>query len=190
MNYAKLIRVLNTLATDLDATFEHINHGGCGATAALVGAHLERMGLVCDVATPDYGEVPGRVRNKVYDRSDVEEWDRNGVSRSHLVVRFKIGPTVKLWDSDNGVFNEHSPWCLTSKHMGLGLSVRECDWISNLNVEGNWNSTFDRDQLPDMKEMIDDALSVFDDGCFSGIQGNRLLQFLLHKAPQVHERRC
>ncbi len=190
MKHSDLVAALNTLAGDLSGEFEAINWGGCGAMAAMVGKHLERMGLVCDVATPEYAEPAGRVRNKVGDRGDVTMWDSNGISRGHVAIRFRLGPVVKLWDSDHGVVDSLKRWSLSSKTMGQGLSVQECDWISNTNVEGNWNSSFDRDQLPGMQCMVDDALSVFDDGCFSGIQGNRLLQFLFQRNPQVCERRC
>lgn len=188
MKHSELVDALNQLAYDLDSEFEEINAGGCGAMAAMVGKHLERMGVVCDVATPDYGSVAGKVRNSVGDRSMPHEWDDNGMSRSHLAIRFKIGTSVRLWDTDNGVVDHIDRWELSGKDMGLGLTVQECAWISDSGV--GWNSCFDRDQLPGMQYMVDNALSVFDDGCFSGIQGNRLLQFLFQRNPQVCERRC
>lgn len=188
MKHSKLVEALNQLADDLDSEFEDINRGGCGAMAAMVGKHLERMGVVCDVATPDYGSVPAKVRNSVGDRSMPSDWDRNGMSRSHLAIRFKIGMSVRLWDTDNGVVDHIDLWELSGKAMGLGLTVQECAWISDSGV--GWNSCFDRDQLPAMQERVDDVLSMFPDGCFSGIKGNRLLQFLLHRNPQVSERRC
>lgn len=190
MRYSDLIKVLNELADDLSYCFSYINEGGCGAMAAMVGKHLERMGVVCDVATPDYSLPAGKIRNTVSDRGDVADWDDNGLSRSHLAIRFRVGPKVLLWDSDNGVKDVLPRWAMTANTMGFGLTISECDWISNNNVEGYWNDTFDRDQLPDMQDMVDNALSAFPDGCFSGIQGNRLLQFLFQRNRQVSERRC
>lgn len=190
MKHSKLVDALNQLACDLSNEFEYINNGGCGSMAAMVGKHLERMGVVCDVATPDYGNAAGQVRNKVGNRNMVGDWDSNGVSRAHLAIRFKLGPVVRLWDTDNGVAGSLPDWNLTGNMMGLGLSVQECDWISNTGPDSAWNRTFDRDQLPGMQDMVDDALSAFPDGCFSGIQGNRLLQFLFQRNRQVSERRC
>ena len=160
--------------------------------AAMVGRHLERMGLVCDVATPTTYEQPhaGAIRNKVADRSDPDDWSSNGLSRGHLAVRFRIGPTVHMWDSDEGVGHRHTYFMsgLTTKGFRLGLTVSECEWISS--QQRGWNACFYRGQIPGMQEMVDEYLSEFPDGCFSGIQGNRLLQFLFQRNPQVSERRC
>ncbi len=192
MKYSELIVSLNNLAESLSDTFYYINSGGCGVMAATVGRHLERMGLVCDVATPTNCEHPmaGAIRNKVDDRSDPFEWSNNGLSRDHLAVRFRIGPTVHMWDSDKGVSSRYTNFMygLTTERFGLGLTVSECEWINS--EQYDWNDYFDRRQIPGMQEMVDDYLAKFPDGCFSGIQGNRLLQFLFQRSPQVSERRC
>lgn len=192
MKHKDLIESLNVLAETLRESFDDISSGGCGVMAGMVGRHLERMGLVCDVATPTTYEQPnaGKIRNKVSDRSDPDEWSNNGLSRGHLAIRFRIGPTVHMWDSDVGVGCKGSYFMcgLTTHEFGLGLTVAECEWISS--QQRGWSRCFCRSQIPDMQDLVDAYLSAFPDGCFSGIQGNRLLQFLLQRNQQVSERRC
>ena len=130
MKHKDLIETLDALAESLRDCFDDINSGGCGVMAGIVGKHIERMGLVCDVATPTTYDQPaaGAIRNKIDDRTNPNDWSKNGLSRAHLAIRFRIGPTVYLWDSDEGVGQPGADfqYGLTTESFGLGLSVSEC----------------------------------------------------------------
>ena len=87
-----------------------INFGGCGVMAGVVGEILELLGVPVEVVTSsDYGCSPAEARQRLYwnieadldaGRWDNAAWDSEGVSRSHLAVRFMLGRDLYTWDSD------------------------------------------------------------------------------------------
>ena len=152
----RLSRALNTRTPD-------INWGGCGVMAGIVGEILELLGVPVEVITPsDDGCSPAEARQRLYWNIEVEHdgrwdnsaWDSEGVSRSHLAVRFMLGRDMYTWDSD-GLIKSDKYFgrldCGRPQHCGEypfgdGMTVQECIEISST-PEG-WNYMFDRRQIP------------------------------------------
>lgn len=163
----ELLRRLRRLRKSLNATCEFINWGGCGVVAAAVGAALERRDIPCDVATPcrlvgdvwQTGSAANEVRGLVTDPTDPFDWSINGLSRSHLAVRFRIDGRTYLWDSDGlysttryGKRDDGTLVHVAAGQLGDGLTVKECAAIS-AKARG-WNSTFKRAQIPLIRHLV------------------------------------
>ena len=162
-------RKLRKLSTALKAHGIHdINWGGCGVMAGIVGKILESLGVPVEVVTSsDYGCSPALARQRLYwnfeakcdGRWDNSAWDSAGVSRAHLAVRFMLGRDMYTWDSDGLIKSDKyfgrrdcgEPSHVADYQFGEGMTVAECARISS--VPEGWNCTFDRDQIPQMREL-------------------------------------
>lgn len=157
----RLSRALNT------QTRGDINWGGCGVVAGIVGEILELWGIPVEVVTPtEYGigvppkEARERIQAEYWGEDwTTDDWDNNGLSRSHLAVRFMLGGKLYTWDSDgllcsNRFFGRREfdgPSYLADYPFGEGMTVQECIEISS--TPNGWNERFDRDQIPLIREL-------------------------------------
>ena len=162
----RLSRALNT------QTRGDINWGGCGVMAGIVGEILELWGIPVEVVTPteyDWGVSPKEARERLqaeywgenWTAHDwtAHDWDRNGLSRAHLAVRFVMGGKLYTWDSAGLLCSDRffgrsdcgEPSHVADYPFGEGMTVQECVQISS--TPSGWNSTFDRSQIPLMREL-------------------------------------
>jgi len=157
----RLSRALNT------QTRGDINWGGCGVMAGIVGEILELCGIPVEVVTPaeyDWGVSPKEARERLqaeYWGEDwtAHDWDNNGLYRAHLAVRFVLGGKLHTWDSDGLLCSDKffgrrecgEPSHVADYPFGEGMTVLECIEISS--TPSGWNSTFDRRQIPLMREL-------------------------------------
>lgn len=159
----RLSRALNT------QTKGDINSGGCGVMAGIVGEILEQQGIPAEVVTPSddaegWGVPPKEARERLlaeYWGGDwtARDWDENGLYRSHLAVRFWLGGKLYTWDSNGLLCSDKlfgrnkwgEPTHVADYPFGEGMTVQECIEISS--ISDGWNSTFDRRQIPLMREL-------------------------------------
>lgn len=157
----RLSRALNT------QTRGDINWGGCGVMAGIVGEILELWGIPVEVVTPaeyDWGVPPKEARERLQaeywgENWTAHDWDNNGLYRSHLAVRFVLGGKLHTWDSDGLLCSDKffgrrecgEPSHVADYPFGEGMTVQECIEISS--TPSGWNSTFDRRQIPLMREL-------------------------------------
>lgn len=162
-------RKLRKLSAALKANEMHdINWGGCGVMAGIVGEILELLGVPVEVVTSsDYGCSPAEARQNLSwnieaendGRWDNDAWESEGVSRTHLAVRFMLGRDMYTWDSDGLIKSDKyfgrrdggEPVHVADYPFGEGMTVAECAHISS-DPEG-WNDTFNRDRIPQMREL-------------------------------------
>lgn len=141
------------------AITEHIdrpNYGGCGVIAGKVGRALQALDVLCEVVTPVGGwnqEPAAVVRSNVTRPGSCKDWDRNGLSRMHLAVRFRYRGATYCWDSEalyegGSVFGPYS----TTAEFGDGLTVSECVKLSSR--QAGWNPDFDRRQIPLVAHLV------------------------------------
>lgn len=151
---ADLKRRLETLGDAITAHVDSPNYGGCGVIAGCVGRALQKLDVLCEVVTPvDFGEPASVVRANVTHPGSAKDWDRNGLSRAHLAVRFRYDGATYCWDSEGlyeggDKFGDYS----TTAEFGDGLTVSECVKISS--HPAGWNRTFDRRQTPLIKHLV------------------------------------
>ena len=155
----RLSRALNT------RTMGDINWGGCGVMAGIVGEILELWGIPVEVVTPagdGCGVPPKEARERMQywgENWAASDWDNNGLSRSHLAVRFLLGGKLHTWDSDGLLCSDKffgrrdcgEPSHEADYPFGEGMTVQECIEISS--TPDDWNSMFDRGQIPLMREL-------------------------------------
>ena len=163
----ELKRRLRRLSRALNTQTRDINWGGCGVMAGIVGEILELWGIPVEVVTHveyDLGVPPKEARELLQaeywgENWTVEDWDNNGLCRWHLAVRFKLGAVTYTWDSDGliksdkyfGRREDGSPPYCADYPFGDGMTVQECIEISS--TPDDWNDTFDRSQIPLMREL-------------------------------------
>ena len=145
-----------------------INWGGCGVMAGIVGEILELLGVPVEVVTSsDGGCPPAEARQRLNENIEVwndgrwynSAWDSEGVSRTHLAVRFMLGRDMYTWDSDGliksdkyfGRYDDGSTSYCADYPFGEGMTVAECTHIGS--DPQSWNSMFDRRQIPQMREL-------------------------------------
>lgn len=159
----RLRAALESLGERINAEVAWVNHGGCGIVAVEVGKQLQRIGIECDIATGgDPGTLPAAlVRDEVDDPEDPFEWDRAGLGRGHLAIRFPLGGIVYTWDTDgfapdDAPFLGGSEW-VKSGRFGTGLTVAETAAICR--PLAGWNRTFDRAQVPTIRRLVREAFA-------------------------------
>ena len=166
----KLKRRLRRLSRALNTqTNGDINKGGCGVLAGIVGEILEQQGIPVEVVThadgdAGWGVPPKEARERLLAEYwggawTANDWDCNGLSRTHLAVRFWLGGKLYTWDSDGllcsdkffGRYECGEPTHVADYPFGEGMTVQECIEISS--TPDGWNSRFDRSQIPLIREL-------------------------------------
>lgn len=155
----ELFKRLSTLQGALKAHINHLNYGGCGVIAGMVGTTLNGLGVICDIVTPDDGMPASEVRNNVGPRATARTWWKNGLDTSHLAVRFRVDGVTYIWDSDSlctggDMFGgESGDIYVAVGQLGDGLTAQECVSISSKKY--GWNSSFDRAQIPLLRTLVE-----------------------------------
>lgn len=157
MEHKELLRRLRKLSKAITLHIDRVNWGGCAVVAGLAGKHLQAQGVMVEVVTSiGWGGMPaGKIRHRVSNTKDPQDWSNNGLSRSHLAIRFRSGRRTYTWDSDGvlagaGVFGKAKT--ATTPAFGDGLSVQECIEMSR--TGRGWNPDFDRKQIPMLRHLV------------------------------------
>lgn len=103
----KTLRHLRQLADAITSEIDSPNYGGCCVIASRVAERLTRLGVEaeCITSRSRWGEpcnAPAEVRHLVEDPADMQQWEENGVTFTHVAVRFRLNGRVYTWDSDTG----------------------------------------------------------------------------------------
>lgn len=148
----ELLRRLVNLRATIDASVENINYGGCGVIAAAVGKALIALDVPCDVLTP--WRPAAEVRGNVKKTGSARDWSSNGLSRSHLVIRFRIDGETMTWDTACGIKGPHDVgnYKTGGAEFGDGLTIRECTAMCAR--QAGWNPDFDRRQIPMVRAAV------------------------------------
>lgn len=132
------------------------------------GEALQKLGIPCEVVTPGSGWRAGRTaaeaRNNVSNVANPREWDRNGLDRGHLALRFRLGRRTYTWDSDAmhrssmrfGKLWDGGAAYTSAGKWGTGLTVEECKAMSS--TRDGWNSDFKRKHIPAMRRITKTVL--------------------------------
>lgn len=158
MDNAALIERLNELGREVRTLHPLINHGGCCVYAALVGRELKRMGIeswgvvITDMFNParNIDEVRKNIPPKLVKYG--YRWNREGVVFAHIVLKFKLGGKRYIYDT-SGVRYEDIVEMPFGFELCPGLLPVE-DLEALAGVASNWNSDFDRREIPDVKGAV------------------------------------
>lgn len=153
MNTRKLLRALRRIGDAVLDDVPSINHGGCAVLAGIVGEHLERLGVPCEVATAGQWESMSarEARPRVKRKSDPRAWDVAGLGRAHLALRFRLGRYTYTWDAErlrrgSLVLGHERYNYVAPSGWGSGLTLAECRAMTQ--TQRGWNTCFDRADIP------------------------------------------
>jgi len=134
-----------------------INFGGCCVYAALVARELiarghPARGVVYAGLFDDNSANLDEVRNELREPKTVRAWNKRGVVFNHVAIETEIGDETVVFDSDG--FRQPRGDMYAGR-----LTVEELEALAGLGpneteTHRGWNSTFDRDLIPDLRETV------------------------------------
>lgn len=149
---------LNRLSARMKEDHHTINWGGCCVFAARVAHHLSqfvptriRVGQGwegCDTIRID------AVRERV-ESNQPKEWNKAGLYFAHVIVEFEYKGKMYHYCAD-GVKKARSTTNMGGYRIVEGhLTNQEAKELAE--SKNGWNTCFDRDEIPDVHAIIDDA---------------------------------
>ena len=158
--------VLNSLVklgNEIDDSTTFINDGGCCVFAALVGKQLQKyLPVRIRSCYSHYADANGKtsinkIRNKIK-KNRTLEWESNGIYFDHVIIEFRYKGKSYFYDA-SGISEasdqEHTFGLRV--HKGF-FSVSDALKFAK---ENTWNHLFDRSQIPEIKEMVDNFFKGF-----------------------------
>lgn len=167
MSVTEILETLTKLQEALKPV-RRLNHGGCCVLAVMVAKKLKERGLEVEIVTPtdgdsfEYPYIPASEARELIGEIGcipcIDDWYTAGMDFSHVAVRFMVAGVVYTYDSnylrkDEFKFGRSSS---TAHAFGTGLFVEEAEHIAS--VPENWNSSFNREQIPMMQAIVDSFL--------------------------------
>lgn len=154
-NLAQLRELANTLHRKL----KRPNSGGCCVVAVEIAKHLRDIYPTKLRVSTDYDELLGNnvheVAEQVCDHSDGWEWNDNGIYFGHVIVEFKYKGRNYHMDT-SGVKRARSVDPSFEWFLYPGDLPFESAKILAAQDSGVWNASFDRKQIPKLRQMVGD----------------------------------
>jgi len=152
------MKKLGLKLSELDLTFDRVNWGGCGSVAAMIATTLRHQFPIMRItSTGNFGKTNlDEVRHHVINTGSTDDWYNNGVYFSHVWVEVFFKKRWYVLDA-TGVHSRkemYKEWGIPAEG---SFSIDEMQALAD---DGTWNSTFNRDQLPAMQEMINNLLPL------------------------------
>lgn len=145
---------LNDLASDLVANHPNVDYGGCCVVAAHVAKYLTQYIDTRIVIGQDYSDIKNlnHIRQNI-NTLNKREWEDNNIDFAHVLVEFKCNGQWFVFDSTYGVMEKKEHWNKSRWKRNKGeITVEEATSLANTPT---WNSEFDRDEIPEVRRLID-----------------------------------
>ena len=144
---------VNKILEFADTNYIRINWGGCGFMAAIIAQHLTP--IVDEIKIVSYSSWSSNtnidaVRSQVNDNS-MSGWEEFGVGFGHVWVEFKWRNKWYAVDCE-GIKSQAVMRHKWGNPGGGSFTLKEIKAISN--NRGGWNSSFNRDQVPSMRNVM------------------------------------
>lgn len=154
-----VLRLIKTIGKDIESRYEDVNWGGCGVVALHLGRQLEGLGIDCEVVVMSREEVS---------TDDVLQYKEENGSASfqgmadefcfdynHILIKFKSRGRTYLADSE-GVYPSFSEaveaFGADQRYEVYGVGLDDLE--QEVKVKGNWNTRFQRKQIPGIRATI------------------------------------
>lgn len=154
---AKVKKVLNAIASEVQSDIHYINNGGCAVYAVELAKRLDAIGF-SDYKIRTYG-CGGRnvnvatVEKKVFNTNlptKTSEWNANDVYFSHVRLEWR----GMVWDAEGAVNSRKARvWEMFYVRQKGHISRKAMEMLTKL--QSNWNRMFDRRQVPKLKRIMD-----------------------------------
>lgn len=158
MKIQSFLKKLRDFGKDVEDNIENLNWGGCGVYAYLFAQRLKELGIetACFTSISSYRnepktnveEVSKKLKTKNY--ITMKDWYEHDVEFNHVGVVFWYNGETYLHDTEKTVkYNRNF------KDFILFEGFLDIDDVKNIAIQpDNWNTDFDREQIPLLKEMI------------------------------------
>jgi hypothetical protein len=160
-----LINQLNQLGKDVAGMYESVNWGGCGVFAAKIASRLEkhaekvRIRVGNDKHEYHKGQDVAAVRPKLQSNT-VYQWNKHDIHFAHVIVEFKYKGKKYHYDTFGAKPAKEVTFMGEYPLVAGGLTHQE---MAELTATGRgWNPLFNRNIIPHIHKMIDDAFDVVD----------------------------
>jgi hypothetical protein len=160
-NIAATKLCIENISAEIENTIIEINSGGCAVFAVELVKRLNLIGFVnAKLRTYGYayntkGVIINNVEQEILATNGAlpnltGEWNDNGVWFNHVRVEWQN----RLWDSEGACSLRHGrSWGWGSVIQDGDISVPALDLLCK--PQRNWNDTFDRKQIPNVKAIMD-----------------------------------
>ena len=154
----KIERVLERIADDVADNIENINCGGCAVYAVELAKRLDAIGITnYKIRTYGYSGSEktnvSTVERKVFNTNlpkYTEDWGDNGVYFSHVRLEWN----GKVWDAEGATSSRKAgEWNYCYYRQRGHISRKAIEKL--LPLQCNWNSMFNRRQVPKLKRIMD-----------------------------------
>lgn len=133
----KVIDVLTNAIPDVHASFDSINHGGCGEMACIIAEHLDCLGVEYNLVGTGYR--PHSLSNAEVNHI-IDECDIDSIPNEHILV--KIGE--KYFDSEGDKSDSH--------YVHSVIAEMDHPTVKRMLEVDCWNPWFDRSQVDGMRQ--------------------------------------
>lgn len=155
MDYAAIEACLTKIGEEVERKIRSVNCGGCGVYAVELAKRLESIG-VKNYRIRAYGDTDKvnitKVEKTVFNSAlptNREDWNENGIQFHHVKLQFNN----KLWDSEESVpVRKAKSWHWATLQQGY-ITRKALELLTA--IPSNWNSWFDRKQIPKLCEIMD-----------------------------------
>ena len=131
-----------------------VNHGGCACVAAMLAEALRHVFPVMRI-TSGGNECLDTIRPTLDDVLNKDEWYDNGVYFGHVWVEIFVDDQWYVLDATGVTKTEDFYGNWGTSHEG-SFTFEEVEALANSARNRNtWNSSFNRNQLPDIQFAID-----------------------------------
>jgi len=153
-----LIKLLSDVAKRVNEKIPGINSGGCCVFAAEVYPYLKGLGLKPKIRVADRFIVKEctieKVRRKVNDRGNIDDWNDNGLWFGHVVCEFEYKGKSYFFDSKKVyVKKEECEGVLKFNLYKGNLTYNEGVMLAS--SSRGWNRSFDRKQIQKMRDTLE-----------------------------------
>jgi len=148
---------LDEFLIDLHSQYPDLHYGGCCVLAAHLAYHLSNI-VDPEIVVRGYGiACIEAARNNINGGSPVIDgegylWNDEGIDFSHVLVEFNYEGKRLIVDGD-GVRGAEEYWSQHWRKYDGFLYLDEADALAS--NPRNWNATFDRADIPAIKDEID-----------------------------------
>lgn len=160
-----IIEKLNNLGQEAMERFPSLNSGGCAVFASLVADELAKQGIEAEGVVAmdfwDYTPNIDKARKHVNNVDDGDEWEANGVRLSHVGLKLNLNGKEMLYDSEGLRPVNRTRNSLMGYDVIQGTFTRE-ELRALADNAWNWNSMFNRQNIPKLKKLIESELRTHD----------------------------
>lgn len=150
---------LNRLGEEVYDRYPNINSGGCCVYAAMVVAELNKLNIPAKGIVASYSSLASKSIDKIrplIEKNTLDEWQKNGVSFSHVGVEFTLNGKKKHYDT-GGVRKAGKEL----DHMPIYKGRLEYIELRALAAKKyGWNTCFNRRDIPELRRLVKSFLAV------------------------------